>query len=709
MRLGPSSVRIFCLALVLVPIYSQVANSNNENELERVLVTTRPVPVFAELAETNCLAAAPANSEAEIRARRLSLERLSEAARALIGQCGRRLQHTLPAETVMRLRQMRRYDATLQQIPGPADQYYRELWFQVDYSFIDPDTRERKFGSGWVFSGYYPHNNIRFESRRPVSGALPGAPIFQALTPGEQSSPQQAPATAETRGFLERIYENLFGRENRRRGTSPERVTIPGGTPQEDPLAQAPAPTPSPTPTPDPSLPLPPPEPPGPESSVESEGLAALFRQIAHLCNHHVTSNNLVQFLEQQERLVSTLNSMKNSDELENYLRCYQWSSATHNQYIQRYRAHIRHAAESVRIPEQLLTCLLYRESQQFNPDFINRTPCSISGEHSVSAVTGNRYAAGQCRNGILTSASGARGMGQFMENTFGMIETIARARLSEVERTRHEQVFARRRVLEEEVRQVRERLRPEREVSQAAARSAMQARRAYDSVLRQHRGRQNHPAVVAAREARDQAQRAAQIADRPYQEKLRANYRLLQEAREQQALFAHAQLRLSLDRYRQSWDRYFTALAEDPDPNIHQRWRARNGAPIIPRDFGSTQAYDFPVAIAATAVYLRYIIQEIDRRYLIDRRPSLPSDQSPEFLVDFFAVVAGLYNSGPGAAATLAQAETQTVLGWRRALARRSAETRGHMDSVRNCLQSTNTQPPAGSPVRNCRQAGAQ
>ena len=116
-------------------------------------------------------------------------------------------------------------------------------------------------------------------------------------------------------------------------------------------------------------------------------------------------NQNLAPFIRSNADAIGFLHTLKSNDEMAAYLRCYASSPAAHQRYLRQYRPLIRHAAQSFGVPEAMLTCLLFRESAQWDPQVVG-TPGRVS-------------------------SAGAMGIGQFMQNTISAVNRVVTLRIT--------------------------------------------------------------------------------------------------------------------------------------------------------------------------------------------------------------------------------------------------------------------------------------
>lgn len=97
------------------------------------------------------------------------------------------------------------------------------------------------------------------------------------------------------------------------------------------------------------------------------------------------------------------------------------------------------------------------------------------------------------------------------------------------------------------------------------------------------------------------------------------------------------------------------------------------------------------PLAIGASALYLKDIVTQLS----FTREGSLRAS-SPKQILEFFTAIAGAYNMGHGnVERALGNPTPSDPKIWVEKLAATSAETRHHMESIRNCMERGNLNPP--------------
>jgi hypothetical protein len=117
------------------------------------------------------------------------------------------------------------------------------------------------------------------------------------------------------------------------------------------------------------------------------------------------------------------------------------------------------------------------------------------------------------------------------------------------------------------------------------------------------------------------------------------------------------------------------------------------------PRQFGRRDSFDPASAIAATALYARYVASILEE----NGTPAvhLTNESVSEDALETSLTVAAGYNMGPfGAAKAIAAAGAKTPSQVRAAV---ESRTRNHLESIRNCMKKHSTAPPHGSNQKTC------
>lgn len=119
---------------------------------------------------------------------------------------------------------------------------------------------------------------------------------------------------------------------------------------------------------------------------------------------------------------------------------------------------------------------------------------------------------------------------------------------------------------------------------------------------------------------------------------------------------------------------------------------RYKNGLPWTgqyPTRFNSRRAEEPALAIGASAMYLKHIMNQFSKE--IPKESLQGKDQH----LNFLTAVTGAYNMGAGNAFRfIGQNPSSNAADWVNEMSR-SAETKKHMLSIRRCMQKNNNQPP--------------
>lgn len=141
----------------------------------------------------------------------------------------------------------------------------------------------------------------------------------------------------------------------------------------------------------------------------------------------------------------------------------------------------------------------------------------------------------------------------------------------------------------------------------------------------------------------------------------IRANY-----------VYQVAKNRLMHEELRRNWEWYHKTIR----PNA-----------AVPWEFSVDLAYTPQVAIAATALYLKQIMLDLDAQVMEKRRYSFSREPNGDFVKAFLAVAAGLYNKGPGNNRALSNVNPPSISAWKQILGGKTLETRDHMESIERCM----------------------
>ncbi len=122
--------------------------------------------------------------------------------------------------------------------------------------------------------------------------------------------------------------------------------------------------------------------------------------------------------------------------------------------------------------------------------------------------------------------------------------------------------------------------------------------------------------------------------------------------------------------------------------PTTEQRYQACLDD-SVPRTVNTSTIKNPAIAISATAMYLHMIIDEFKRNLDSDIKVENLESQGPNYNV--LLAAAGAYNMGPGAAIKiLSPIEPPDREKWVQALMKSNEETAGHVASIRNCIESS-------------------
>lgn len=122
--------------------------------------------------------------------------------------------------------------------------------------------------------------------------------------------------------------------------------------------------------------------------------------------------------------------------------------------------------------------------------------------------------------------------------------------------------------------------------------------------------------------------------------------------------------------------------------PSYEDRYEACLNA-AVPRSVNRSTIKNPAIAIGATAMYLHMIINEFKHSLDSDIRVGNLESQGPNY--DILLAAAGAYNMGPGAAIKiLSPIEPPDREKWVQALMKSNEETAGHVASIRNCIESS-------------------
>ena len=117
-------------------------------------------------------------------------------------------------------------------------------------------------------------------------------------------------------------------------------------------------------------FPNPPSKPPLPESYLttqeqEFDNRTHHSSNLAAFCRMRMMWGNLPSLIKNANGIASmALRTMKNMDEIDIYMRCFEKTGLLTSDYTREYRGYLAHASEQFGFPQEMVTCLCFRESQ---------------------------------------------------------------------------------------------------------------------------------------------------------------------------------------------------------------------------------------------------------------------------------------------------------------------------------------------------------
>ena len=169
-----------------------------------------------------------------------------------------------------------------------------------------------------------------------------------------------------------------------------------------------------------------------------------------------------------------------------------------------------------------------------------------------------------------------------------------------------------------------------------------------------------------------------------------------IQDRQDRRYLATRAEMRFQ----RHNWEMYFDNLKSQ---------NLRRGGPT-PRVVNENALADPAIAIGATAFYLQSILLVFQNKLDSDLIIRNSDRQAPNY--DLLLAAAGAYNMGPYEASKILAKlpEPPDRKKWVDALAKSNEETAGHILSIRNCIESSDSKEgnawkaPIGSPDYSCK-----
>lgn len=154
------------------------------------------------------------------------------------------------------------------------------------------------------------------------------------------------------------------------------------------------------------------------------------------------------------------------------------------------------------------------------------------------------------------------------------------------------------------------------------------------------------------------------------------------------------ARVHLMFHDLRKQWDSYFQKL------KAQGKFKG-----AVPSKLNASSAKNPEIAIAASAYYMRFIIDQFEGSLNPSGTVDTDTTKDPDF--DFLITVAGAYNMGHGGAAkALTGVRKPTAKKWREKLAKDApGETKNHMISIANCLEKGSMKSPVGTKEKECPQ----